>query len=185
MTGGEFLRLSRGARWRQRLSPQGRGGAAASRNSIRAARHAHHPDDARRHQRSGGASGGAASRTVHSRHSYDRRRESRRRRRARARQSFAMGAPEDGTVIANVQRAMPQLAIQGDRTAQFDPLTLTWLGSLSSFSTDAYILVVNAHHPAQDFARSCGAGRAGADRRRRYRARPISPLRSSRATRSS
>src|SRR5262249_57242583 len=27
--------------------------------------------------------------------------------------SFANGAPKDGTVIANVQRAVPQLAIQG------------------------------------------------------------------------
>jgi tripartite-type tricarboxylate transporter receptor subunit TctC len=63
--------------------------------------------------------------------------------------SFANGAPKDGTVIANVQRAVPQLAIQGERAARFDPLALTWLGSLSSFSIDAYILVVNARHPAR------------------------------------
>ena len=63
--------------------------------------------------------------------------------------SFANGAPKDGTVIANIQRAVPQLAIQGERAARFDPLALTWLGSLSSFSTDAYILVVNSHHPAR------------------------------------
>ena len=64
--------------------------------------------------------------------------------------SFAQGAPKDGTVIANIQRAVPQLAIQGERAARFDPLALTWLGSLSSFSTDAYILIVNSHHPARD-----------------------------------
>ena len=64
--------------------------------------------------------------------------------------SFAQGAPKDGTVIANVQRAVPQLAIQGERAARFDPMALTWLGSLSSFSTDAYILIVNSHHPARD-----------------------------------
>ena len=64
--------------------------------------------------------------------------------------AFANGAPKDGTVIANVQRAVPQLAIQGERTARFDPLALTWLGSLSSFSTDAYLLIVNAHHPAHN-----------------------------------
>ena len=63
--------------------------------------------------------------------------------------AFANGAPKDGTVIANIQRAVPQLAIQGERAARFDPLALTWLGSLSSFSTDAYILVVNARHPAR------------------------------------
>ena len=66
--------------------------------------------------------------------------------------SFAEGAPKDGTVIANIQRAVPQLAIQGERVARFDPLALTWLGSLSSFATDAYILVVNARHPARTVA---------------------------------
>ena len=66
--------------------------------------------------------------------------------------SFAQGAPKDGTVIANIQRAVPQLAIQGERAARFDPLALTWLGSLSSFSTDAYILIVNSHHPARDLS---------------------------------
>lgn len=64
--------------------------------------------------------------------------------------SFANGAPKDGKVIANVQRAVPQLAIQGERAARFDPQALTWLGSLSSFSTDAYILIVNARHPAHN-----------------------------------
>ena len=63
--------------------------------------------------------------------------------------AFANGAPKDGTVIANIQRAVPQLAVQGERAARFDPQTLTWLGSLSSFSTDAYTLVVNARHPAR------------------------------------
>jgi tripartite-type tricarboxylate transporter receptor subunit TctC len=66
--------------------------------------------------------------------------------------SFDDGAPKDGTVIANIQRAVPQLAIQGERAARFDPLALTWLGSLSSFATDAYILIVNAHHPAKTVA---------------------------------
>ena len=64
--------------------------------------------------------------------------------------SFANGAPKDGTMIANIQRAVPQLAIQGERVARFDPQALTWLGSLSSFSTDAYILVVNSRHPARN-----------------------------------
>ncbi len=63
--------------------------------------------------------------------------------------SFANGATKDGSVIAIIQRGIPQLAIQGDPSAKFDPLTLTWLGSLSSFATDAYILVVNARHPAK------------------------------------
>jgi tripartite-type tricarboxylate transporter receptor subunit TctC len=63
--------------------------------------------------------------------------------------SFATGAPKDGTVIAMIQRGIPQLAIQGDKNAKFDPLALNWLGSLSSFATDAYMLIVNARHPAK------------------------------------
>src|SRR6185503_13361448 len=63
--------------------------------------------------------------------------------------SFANGAPKDGTVIAVLQRGIAQLAIQGDKNAKFDPLALNWLGSLSSFATDAYMLFVNARHPAR------------------------------------
>jgi tripartite-type tricarboxylate transporter receptor subunit TctC len=58
-------------------------------------------------------------------------------------------ADRDGSVIAVIQRAIPQLAIQGDPEAKFDPQKLTWLGSLSSFAEDAYMLVVNANHPAK------------------------------------
>jgi tripartite-type tricarboxylate transporter receptor subunit TctC len=63
--------------------------------------------------------------------------------------NFADTKDNDGSVIAIIQRGIAQLAIQGDRSAHFDPLKLTWLGSLSSFATDAYILVVNARHPAK------------------------------------
>lgn len=63
--------------------------------------------------------------------------------------SFAAGAPKDGATIAIIQRGIPQLAIQGERFAKFDPLKLTWLGSLSSFANDAYILVMAARHPAK------------------------------------
>jgi tripartite-type tricarboxylate transporter receptor subunit TctC len=65
---------------------------------------------------------------------------------------FANSGERDGTAIAILQRGIPQLAIQGDPNAKFDPLTLNWLGSLSSFSTDAHILVVNARHPAKTVA---------------------------------
>jgi tripartite-type tricarboxylate transporter receptor subunit TctC len=50
---------------------------------------------------------------------------------------FAAGAPKDGSVIAIMQRGIPQLAIQGLAYAKFDPLKFVWLGSLSSFATDA------------------------------------------------
>lgn len=65
---------------------------------------------------------------------------------------FADVPDRDGLTIAIIQRGIAQLAIQGDRNAKFDPLKLTWLGSLSSFATDAYILVVNARHPAKTVA---------------------------------
>jgi tripartite-type tricarboxylate transporter receptor subunit TctC len=61
----------------------------------------------------------------------------------------ASEADRDGSFIAVIQRAIPQLAIQGDPGAKFDPQKFTWLGSLSTFAEDAYILVVNANHPAK------------------------------------
>jgi tripartite-type tricarboxylate transporter receptor subunit TctC len=79
---------------------------------------------------------------------------------------FAAAAPRDGSVIAVVQRAVPQLAIQGDPQAKFDPQAFTWLGSLSSFADDAYMLVVNASFPAKtahDLATPGLAARIGAD----------------------
>lgn len=61
-------------------------------------------------------------------------------------------AEKDGTVIAMMERAMPQFAIMGDANAKFDPLKFTWLGSLSSYGNDAYLLLVNSSHPAQTAA---------------------------------
>ena len=58
-------------------------------------------------------------------------------------------AERDGSVIAGLGRAVPQLAIQGYPNANFDPLKFTWLGSLSSYADDAYLMLVNARHPAQ------------------------------------
>jgi tripartite-type tricarboxylate transporter receptor subunit TctC len=58
-------------------------------------------------------------------------------------------AERDGSVIAGLGRAVPQLAIQGYPNANFDPLKFTWLGSLSSYTDDAYLMLVNAKHPAR------------------------------------
>ncbi|MEA2976808.1 MAG: hypothetical protein QOF19_2328 [Alphaproteobacteria bacterium] len=58
-------------------------------------------------------------------------------------------AEKDGSVIGVIERSTPQLAIQGDPNARFDPLKLTWLGSLSSYANDAYLLVVNSKFPAK------------------------------------
>ena len=56
---------------------------------------------------------------------------------------------KDGSVLAKLERAVPQLAIQGNANAQFDPMKLTWLGSLSSYADDAYLMLINANHPAK------------------------------------
>jgi tripartite-type tricarboxylate transporter receptor subunit TctC len=55
--------------------------------------------------------------------------------------------PHDGSVIAKLERAVPLLAIQGDPNVHFDPLKLTWLGSLSSYANDAYLMLVMATNP--------------------------------------
>ncbi len=56
-------------------------------------------------------------------------------------------AEKDGSVIAKFERAVPQLQIQGDPNAQFDSTKFVWLGSLSSYANDAYLLLINAGHP--------------------------------------
>ena len=61
-------------------------------------------------------------------------------------------AERDGSVIAKFERAVPQLAIQGNRNANFDPMKFTWLGSLSSYANDAYLLLVNSGHAAHTIA---------------------------------
>jgi tripartite-type tricarboxylate transporter receptor subunit TctC len=55
----------------------------------------------------------------------------------------------DGTVLAKLERATPQLAVQGFSQVHFDPLKLVWLGSMSSYADDAYLLLVNADTPAK------------------------------------
>ncbi len=55
--------------------------------------------------------------------------------------------PHDGSYIAKLERAVPLLAIQGDPNVHFDPLKLTWLGSLSSYAHDSYLMMVMATNP--------------------------------------
>src|SRR5262245_55575976 len=59
---------------------------------------------------------------------------------------------KDGTVLAKLERATPQLAIQGNPQVQFDPMKLVWLGSMSSYADDAYLMLINADHPAMSVA---------------------------------
>src|SRR5260370_7390148 len=70
------------------------------------------------------------------------------------------------SVLARLERAVPQLAIQGNRNANFDPMRFTWLGSLSSYADDAYMLLVNASHRAHtvvDLKQSGNSLTIGAD----------------------
>lgn len=58
---------------------------------------------------------------------------------------FAAGE-SDGTLLGTLQRGLPQLALTGDPNIRFDPLKLTWIGSLSAYAEDSYILAINASH---------------------------------------
>jgi tripartite-type tricarboxylate transporter receptor subunit TctC len=71
---------------------------------------------------------------------------------------LAVNAEKDGSVIAILERGTPQLAVQGDPNVRFDPLKLTWLGSVSSYANDAYLLQVNASFPAKTVADLKNAG---------------------------
>jgi tripartite-type tricarboxylate transporter receptor subunit TctC len=55
----------------------------------------------------------------------------------------------DGTVLAKLERATPQLAVMGNAQVQFDPLKFVWLGSLSSYANDAYLMMVMADNPVK------------------------------------
>jgi len=65
---------------------------------------------------------------------------------------MAVNVEKDGSVIAILERATPQLAVQGDPNVRFDPLQMTWLGSVSSYANDAYLLQVNAGFAAKTVA---------------------------------
>ena len=62
---------------------------------------------------------------------------------------LANSTTRDGLTIATVSRSIPQLYYCGDANVQFDPMKLTWLGSLSSYADDAYLLVVMASSPVK------------------------------------
>ena len=55
----------------------------------------------------------------------------------------------DGLTIGVMERGTPQMAYEGDPNARFDPLKFNWIGSLSSYANDAYLLLVNDGHPAR------------------------------------
>jgi tripartite-type tricarboxylate transporter receptor subunit TctC len=82
---------------------------------------------------------------------------------------FAAGADNDGSVIGVLQRAVPQYGLIGYQSVRFDPLKMNWIGSLSAYASDSYVLIVNAAHKAKTIAElqkgdvktRLGAGRSG------------------------
>lgn len=66
----------------------------------------------------------------------------------------------DGSVIVKLERAVPMLAIQGDPNVSFDPLKLTWLGSLSSYAHDSYLMLVMATNPVKSVDELKGGGKS-------------------------
>jgi tripartite-type tricarboxylate transporter receptor subunit TctC len=67
---------------------------------------------------------------------------------------------QDGSVIAKLERAVPLMAIQGDPNVHFDPQKLTWLGSLSSYANDAYLMLVMATNPIHSIEELKGTGKS-------------------------
>jgi len=65
---------------------------------------------------------------------------------------MANGMERDGLTVVAMNRALPQLALLEDPNVTFDPMKLTWLGSLSSYRDDGYLLIVNKGHKARSFA---------------------------------
>jgi tripartite-type tricarboxylate transporter receptor subunit TctC len=68
--------------------------------------------------------------------------------------------PRDGATIVIMSRALPQLALTGDPNADFDPLTFSWLGSLSSYKDDGYLMTINASSPVMSLADIRPSGKA-------------------------
>jgi tripartite-type tricarboxylate transporter receptor subunit TctC len=66
----------------------------------------------------------------------------------------------DGSVVAKLERAVPMLAIQGDPNVSFDPAKFNWLGSLTSYRSDAYLLMVMATNPVKSIEELKAPGKA-------------------------
>ena len=60
-------------------------------------------------------------------------------------------AAKDGSSIAVMQRAMPQLAYIGAEGIRFDPNKFTYLGTMSSYAGDAFPLFIMADRPVKSW----------------------------------
>jgi tripartite-type tricarboxylate transporter receptor subunit TctC len=71
---------------------------------------------------------------------------------------IANSAPRDGTVIGILVRGVIQAPMLHDPTARYDPLKLTWIGTISSSNQDAYLLVVRGDRGVRTIADMRRAG---------------------------
>lgn len=65
---------------------------------------------------------------------------------------FVNTREQDGATIAIIERGTPQLAYEGNPNVRFDPLKFNWIGSLSSYASDSYLMLINDRHPAKTVA---------------------------------
>lgn len=56
-------------------------------------------------------------------------------------------APKDGTVFGTFSRALPLAKLLGTRKLKHDPFALTYLGSLSSYKNDSFMILVRSDSP--------------------------------------
>ena len=66
-------------------------------------------------------------------------------------------APKDGSVIAQLDRNVAQSGIRGASNVKFDALRFIWLGSLSTFRDEAYVIWINSSHAVKSLAELPGA----------------------------
>ena len=86
---------------------------------------------------------------------------------------YADTSVQDGLTLAVIERSVAQLAVEGDPKAHFDPQKFNWLGSMSSYKKDAYLLLINANNPVKSVedlqkpgaSLRIGGGRAGSSNR--------------------
>jgi tripartite-type tricarboxylate transporter receptor subunit TctC len=72
--------------------------------------------------------------------------------------TIANSAARDGTVIGILVRGVIQAPMLRDPTARYDPLALTWIGTISSSNQDAYLLVVRGDRGVHSIADMRRAG---------------------------
>jgi tripartite-type tricarboxylate transporter receptor subunit TctC len=71
----------------------------------------------------------------------------------RAANHLYVTAPKDGATFGVFGSDIPLVALIGtNASVQFDPRKFTWLGSMSSFGNDAYVLVVRPGAPVKSIA---------------------------------